>query len=176
LSNSSRSSRPPRDAAWRNARREQAAATRQWTWAKIRFDRERSFVKFLTKIPAELSGAAHKLLKALAQLEGNRWGAIIASGEQIAEAAGVHPSTWWEQLPILQARGIVTCVYRGGGRIPGGDGRANVYQFGKVDIPEPRPESPPPPASSTWKDVMKSWRETQERITKGIQTASRSGP
>jgi hypothetical protein len=59
----------------------------------------------------------------------------------------VGESTYWEiDRPALEGVGFFVTVEHGGGRMPGGDGRANVYMAPEAGV-EPAPEPPRPPGN-----------------------------
>lgn len=185
MSNSSRSTRHPRrgTAEWREQRRQQAAEQRQWTWGRIRFQEDRSFLAQLRRLPAGLPGSAHKVLVGLYRLQHNRYGAVIAGGVKVAQAADVDPATFWRALPRLIAAGAVTKVWTGGGTIPGGDGHSNVYQAGQVAIPEPAPAptaptSPAPPERADRGDrpsLLTLYFDRQLQLARAL-ASQRAGP
>jgi hypothetical protein len=77
---------------------------------------------------AVIPGSVRAVALAMIRLQENRYGVVVASAKKIAAKAGIGESTFWDVVrPALEGVGFMITVERGGGRKPGGDGRANVY-------------------------------------------------
>jgi hypothetical protein len=154
-------------------RRKQSADAKKLFWARHRWNDRTDFGKrlgHLTKqqLP-ELSGSVLKAAIAIVQLQDHRFGALIADGKKIAAKAGIGESTWWSIVrPALERVGFMCTVERGGGRMPGGDGHANVYM-----VPGAGPE-PIPPRSPQQTDQVEDEQSRQEAPT--LAVAAGRGP
>ena len=94
----------------------------------------------------QLPGLVLKSAEAMVALQREGpFGAVIASGEKIAQRAGCSESTFWDVCrPVLEGLGFMITVERGGGRMPGGNGHANVYMAPDAgqEPAEPKPAAP----------------------------------
>lgn len=115
---------------------------------------------------AMISGAVRTAALTLIRLQENRYGAVIASGEKIARRAGIGVSTWWDVVrPALEGIGFIVTVERGGGRKPGGDGRANVYVSPEADIQPAEPKPAAPYRLQLDEDNRALWRPLAANVT-----------
>jgi hypothetical protein len=137
------------------ARRDQSAEAKRTEWKKYQWNERTDFGWRLKALKhyllADLDGVVLKVGEAIAALQENRMGPVIASGEAISTKAGVCESTFWGHCrPALEGLGFMRTVERGGGRMPGGNGRANVYMSpdqGIAEDPPRQPRSPRPPSN-----------------------------
>jgi hypothetical protein len=140
----------------------QSAEAKRATWLKIQWNERTDFGWRLKALKhyllADLDGVVLKAAEAIAAMQENRKGPVIASGEGIAARAGICESTFWGHCrPALEGLGFMVTVERGGGRMPGGDGRANVYVSPDQGIPEAPPRlSPSPRPPSNIRDVAEA--------------------
>jgi hypothetical protein len=128
-------------------RQRQSAEAKKLFWARQRWNDRTDFSKRLAQLTkkglAELSRVAVKAAIAIVQLQDHRFGAVIADGAKIAARAGIAESTWWWiARPELERVGFFCTVERGGGRLPGGDGHANVYMVPGAGVEPVPPHSP----------------------------------
>lgn len=144
------------------ARQQQARAARAFSWGDIRWRQEWDFWTRMRQLPADVRGAVLKAAAGLAKLQNGYFAVVIRSGAQIAAAAGIAESTWWNYaLHELVRVGFLQVQERGGGLIRGRPrtGRSNVYAvFGAAmkgpdgevatHVP-PRPRKPRSPAPPT---------------------------
>jgi len=127
---------------------EQAEAAKASTWGKIRWNERTDLGRRLDLLRGQFRGVTAKAALALVRLQAHFYGAVIADGKKIARAAGISESAWWHWArPELELLAFVRTVERGGGRLKGGDGHANVYMSPDAGVQEApaRPPSPPPP-------------------------------
>jgi hypothetical protein len=130
-------------------RRRQSAEAKGFSWSRIKWRDSTDLGKRLDQLVKEdlpaLRGVTLKAAHALVQFQGRHWGAVIADGQKIAQACDIGESTWWEiARPALEGHGFICTVERGGGRMPGGNGRANVYMApgaGAEPVPPKAPRS-----------------------------------
>jgi hypothetical protein len=130
---------------------EQAQAARATTWARIKWNERTDLGRRLDLLRGRFRGVTAKAALALVRLQARFYGAVIADGEKIAKAAGISESAWWHWArPELEQLRFIATVERGGGRLKGGDGHANVYMSpdaGQEPAPPRGAESPPAPTT-----------------------------
>lgn len=154
-------------------------------WAQIHWNERTDLGRRLDLLRGQFRGVTAKAALALVRIQARFYGAVIADGKKIAKAADISESAWWHWArPELEQLAFIRTVERGGGRMKGGDGHANVYMSpdaGQEPAPARAPSSPPPPTprEAAQEPAAEDGAQRRARIRRQAEAEhvrSRAGP
>jgi hypothetical protein len=129
---------------------DQAKAAKATVWARVHWSERTDLGRRLDLLKGRFRGVTAKAALGLVRLQARFYGAVIADGKKIARAAGISESAWWHWArPELEQLEFMRTVERGGGRLKGGDGHANVYMSPDAGEQAAPPRGAPAPAPPT---------------------------